>query len=612
MRLLALAVLLFSPVLGYAQTDPIDASRKIDWTSSGVTGGITDRTTICDTLTSSATAAQINTAIAGCASGQVVFLEAGTYSLTTGLVFNDKSNVTLRGAGPDQTKLVFTGADACGGINSTVCVKNGQLNHKTAPGNTANWTAGYAKGTTVITVDSTTNMQVGTVLILDQLNDTNTDTGELWVCETDNICGYEGPGGGSRLDRAQVQLVKVTVIDGSDITISPGLHMPNWRTGRDPEAWWSSDTPIVGVGIEELKLDHTDASNQSGIGFYNAYDSWVKNIASIKSERDHVWLFQSARLTVRDSYFYWTKATESLSYGVEGFVTSDCLVENNIFERVASPLIINGSTSGNVYGYNYTFDNEALPATWMFDSISDHAAGMAMNLHEGNDVNGWSSDSFHGTRHFDTIFRNRLHGWETGKTNVTHGGDLQTFARFHNAVGNIMGTSTYHTIYERATPAASADDAVWVLGFSRTPPNPPHDTLVEDTLFRWGNCDTVTDTCRFESSEVPSGLSKYANPVPGDQTLIDSYYLASRPGFFDTAFGAVPWPPIGPDITGGDDPDVDVGGFSNKIPARLCFENTSRDGDSILIFNADNCYEGSTSGASISGTVTLSGAVKIQ
>ena len=569
--------------------DPIDPSRRIIW-DAGVPGGITHRATICETLDSTATAAEINTAIAGCTVGQVVFLEAGTYSLTTGLVFNDKSDITLRGDGPDQTKLVFTGTNSCGGINSTVCVRNGQLNHRTAPGNTANWTAGYAKGTTVITLDNTTNISVGTVLTLDQLNDTDTDNGELWVNETDNVGAYEGPGGGSRTDRAQVQLVKVTAINGSDITITPGLHMPNWRTGRSPGAWWSSDTPIVGVGIEALKIDHTNNANQSGIGFYNAYGCWVRNIASIKSERDHVWLFQSARLTVRDSYFFATKTNESLSYGVESFVTSDCLVENNIFENVVSPLIINGSTSGNVYGYNYTNENLGLPTTWLFASINDHAAGMAMNLHEGNDVNSWGSDGFHGTRHFDTVFRNRLHGWEPGKTNVTHGADLQTFARFHNAVGNVMGTSTYHTVYERATPAASSDTAIWVLGFSRTAPNPPDDTLVEATLFRWGNCDTVTDTCRFEASEVPSGLAKYANPVPPDQTILNSYYLSSRPAWFDTPFGSVPWPPIGPDITGGDDPDVDVGGFSNKIPARLCFENTSRDGDDILIFNADDCY----------------------
>jgi hypothetical protein len=64
-------------------------------------------------------------------------------------------------------------------------------------------------------------------------------------------------------------------------------------------------------------------------------------------------------------------------------------------------------------------------------------------------------------------------------------------------------------------------------------------------------------------------------------------------------------------VTGGNDPDADVGGFVHKIPARECFENTPATGG-ILDFNADDCYEGAGIEASISGSVTLSGDVKIQ
>src|SRR6266550_4021318 len=53
----------------------IDPSRAADWTSPGVVGGIpNNRTTNCATLNPGATAAQINSAIASCQSGQVVFL----------------------------------------------------------------------------------------------------------------------------------------------------------------------------------------------------------------------------------------------------------------------------------------------------------------------------------------------------------------------------------------------------------------------------------------------------------------------------------------------------------------------------------------------------------
>src|SRR5437879_8297557 len=117
----------------------LDPSRATDWTQAGVTGGIPNRTTICATLSPGATAAQINTAIASCPSGQVVFLMAGTYNLSSGIVFNSKNNVTLRGAGSDKTFLVFTAGSGCGGLGGDLCFINGDANWSGGPGNTANW-----------------------------------------------------------------------------------------------------------------------------------------------------------------------------------------------------------------------------------------------------------------------------------------------------------------------------------------------------------------------------------------------------------------------------------------------------------------------------------------
>ena len=55
----------------------LGARQAIDWADAGV-GGIPSRKTICIELTSSATLAQINSALASCPSGQTVFLAAGT------------------------------------------------------------------------------------------------------------------------------------------------------------------------------------------------------------------------------------------------------------------------------------------------------------------------------------------------------------------------------------------------------------------------------------------------------------------------------------------------------------------------------------------------------
>ena len=88
------------------QGDPVPSNRRIDWTYTGVPGGIPNRTTICATFSPGATAAAITSAINACNNG-VVFLNAGTYTAASlgGTIQVYKSNVTLRGAGADQTIL---------------------------------------------------------------------------------------------------------------------------------------------------------------------------------------------------------------------------------------------------------------------------------------------------------------------------------------------------------------------------------------------------------------------------------------------------------------------------------------------------------------------------
>jgi hypothetical protein len=566
----------------------IDPVRRIDWTQAGVPGGPPNRTTVCATLSPGATAAQINSAIANCPSGQVVYLNAGTYNIgSPGLIFNDKSNVTLRGDGPDRTFLNFSAGNPCGGLGGDVCVINGDPNWTGDPGNVANWTAGYTKGTTAITLSHTTNLKVGTLIVLDQLDDPLTDNGQIWVCRTAGVCATEGQSGTGRNGRAQHQIVKVTAINGNTVTITPGLHMPNWRTSQTPQAWWSSDTPITGVGIENISLNHTSSSGaDSGIYFFNAYGCWVKNVKSITAPRNHVWFYQSARITVRDSYFYGTRAAESESYGVEHFQASDNLVENNIFQHIAVPMMSDAG-QGSVYGYNFSMDDFYDVADWAQASSYHHGPGNSYFLWEGNDGFGLTADNVHGTAHFITAFRNRWQGWEATKTLQTVPVHIYTFNRFFNIIGNVLGDNAYHTNYSAQVGGSSnnCDTSIYSLGWGGncSSDSLPNDPLVVSSLMRWGNYDTVNDASRFLATEVPSSLSPYGNAVPANQTLPASFYLAAKP----TWWGTMPWPPIGPDVTGGN--VANVGGHAYKIPARLCYENSPKV-NGILTFNAATCY----------------------
>ena len=504
-------ILLGGAPSAWAQQAIVAASRSIDWRAVGIPGGIPRRTTVCATLNPGASGAEISSAILACPSGQVVQLSAGTYHLTEGVTFYNKSNVTLRGAGPDQTFLVFeSGASvSCFGQFANVCLQNGELNWTLQPSNSADWTAGYAKGTTQITLSNTTGLTVGHFIILDQENDSDVDPGGIWVCEKAGVCSDEGPGLGARLGRAQQQFVRVVAIAGNDVTISPGLYMPNWRSSQNPQAWWPN-TVIKSSGIEDLSLDHTASDESAGIVMMNAYNCWVKDVRSLNSNRSHVRLYQTSASVIRDSYFYGTKNAASQSYGIEGYQGSDNLIENNIFQHVTAPLMNNAASSGYVWAYIFSVDDYyTVSPGWMMGQAWLHAGGIDDVLFEGNDGAGLTSDAIHGTHHFVTAFRNYWLGWEPAKDQQTTPVNVYAFSRYLNLIGNVLGKTGYHTNYEQDFPSGTdiSDVSVFVLGKDAL--NTPADAAVKTTVLRWGNYDVVTGAARFDAGEVPSGLSRY-------------------------------------------------------------------------------------------------------
>ncbi len=605
-------------------------TRAVNWSNAGA-GTIPTRTTNCATLTSGATLAAVNAAIAACPSGQVVYLGAGNYSFGGQIYFNNKSNVTLRGAGPDQTFISFTSEGGCNGLDADVCVINGDSNFSGGPSNVATWTSGYSSGTTsiilgAVTAGSISNLHVGSLLILDQLDDAS-DNGNMFVCSAkSSACSQQGTVGNGRPGRGQNQQVTVTSITGSGpwtIGITPGIYAPNWRSSQSPGVWWSGSLPVTGVGIENLSLNHSGAHGSGvygmGIQFVNAANSWVNNVRSLNDLNgvsEHIEFFQSSHITVENSYFYGSNPS-SEGYGVScDFSSSDNLIINNILHHIASPLITQGCV-GSVFAYNYAVDDFFGPGAWQ-QQDAHHSVADEYNLFEGNEDLGYTADDIHGTSDMQTFFRDYRSGRDPAtangtKTEATVPIFLLAYNRYYNVIGSVLGTQSYHTIY--TTQAASStscgtsansflsifslgySDQNGILyspacgGFSATIPN---DVLVATTLMRWGNyaaCtgDAACNTVRFVSSEVPSGLSIYANPVPANQTLPNSLFLASAPSWWPSS---TPWPPIGPDVSNGN--VASVGGHVYLTPAANCYLNVIKgmtNGTSVaLTFNANNCY----------------------
>ena len=509
--------------LSPARTGVLSPSRAVNWANAGVVGGIPARTTQCGSTIAaySGTAATINSAIASCAAGDYVSLGAGTFNLSTGIDFASHSNVTLRGQGANSTFIVFTGDAACNGVGASVCIE-GSNSYSGGPQNTASWTAGYTQGSTSITLSSTANLVANqSYIVLTQADETS-DTGNIWNCLVTNVCSNGGSGGWASFgatsgDWSQQQVVEVTGISGNTVTISPGLYMPNWRSGQTPGAWWASTT-IQNSGIENLSIDNTNNGDHIAIELDNAANCWVSGVRSLYAGRSHVQLQDVSHATVQNSYFYQSQSHATVSYGVEYTVASDSLVQNNIFQQVTDSEPSNtGGSEGNVSAYNFDVNSIYTAAGWMQASTYEHASGNAFDLWEGNIATGHTADQIHGTHHFETLFRNRFRGWQqscdgSACTAQTIAIQLYSGSRYFNVVGNVLGQTGYHTNYncnaQSTASCSSAETSVYVLGYTGngggtssslsgycTSPSCSstsyYDPQVGNYLFRWGNYDVV-------------------------------------------------------------------------------------------------------------------------
>jgi hypothetical protein len=580
----------------------LDPARAIDWSQAGVVGGVPTRTTVCATLNPGATAAQINAAIAACPSGQVVSLTAGTYALSDdGVVM--KSGVTLRGAGADKTLLVFSTTNYCSNLSAAICFSgtndwSGGANTQPGGANAADWTGSYAQGATQITLSNpgSSGITPGQYIYLDQANDT-VPGADFFVCdETAASCSLEGGNGGRVIDgvlRSQIQIVKVTAVAGSTYTITPGLYSPNWRASQSPGAWWAT-TPIVNAGIEDLSVDATSSGGQMNVALYNAMNDWVRGVRLVRTctcQRDLVQLNMAAHCSVSDSYFYGTEG-QSVNYGVEAYGASDDLVENDIFQHVVAPMVIQPSL-GSVYAYNYAINDtyaDSQGIHWMQGEFIQHDAGVEFQLYEGNIGPGFGSDVFHGNDLMDTLFRNYFLGTDPGRPDDTTAIALESYVRYLNIVGNVLGTPGTTTSYQ-VTAGPGADGTVFNLGGGNTEGavTVAPDPMVLSTLMRWGNYDTASAAARFEASEVPSGLTPFGNALPKTQALPASFFLAAKPAWWPSKTA---WPPVGPDVSGGN--IAGLGGHASTIPAEDCFLGPMAgpaDGSSaVLAFSASTCY----------------------
>ena len=127
-----------------------------------------------------------------------------------------------------------------------------------------------------------------------------------------------------------------------------------------------------------------------------------------------------------------------------------------------------GPSAGSVVAYNFLIDMYyVVSPDWMTAGLAGaHGAGTGMNLFEGNVGNQFLMDTNHGTGNLATLFRNRLTGTSPDKNRNTIPVNIWAYNRLVSIVGNVLGTSGYHTIYEDSqTPSGttgSPDSSIYV------------------------------------------------------------------------------------------------------------------------------------------------------
>ena len=526
----------------------IPADRVVDWNRAGVwyngVKGIPTFPTAINVKNAPYNAygdgvhddtAAIQAAITACPAGQAVYIPDGTYSITGSL--NLKSNMAVRGAGPDRTKVIQHS-------NNHIFTMMGRDSYAYA-----NAVSGYTKGSDTVVVDNATGFQVGDLVRLDQLNDPAlvTSLGTEGNC---NWCGRENGA------RALFEDALVKEISGNSIKLSHPVYF-TFQSAFDPELGRQSRAPIRYAGVEDLYIESApEATAGSGVYLYFSAYCWVKNIESYNTARKHVNMYTTSYgCEIRDSYIHGAKSYGGdVGYGISMSLGSfDTLVENNTLYYLHVPIVIEAGGAGNVIGYNYVERSEHHDPTWFIYHMGTHGAHPHMNLFEGNVVGKVAGDDTWGSGSHNAFLRNRITRQNIGQpvSGDIVAASVNAWNYYMTFVGNVVGTVGCAGPVEQIPYLSTYDNPVlWKIGFSGVALGNPSDAKVRQTLIRTGNWEGPTNAVQWDSNIT-------------DHNIPDSLYLTTKPSWF----GILAWPPFTPEKAGFNPSSP------NKIPAQVRFEN---------------------------------------
>lgn len=528
---------------------------------TGVPGGIPNRTTIfVNVATTSNTRykcfgngttdnrAALEAAINDCPAGQVVYVPAGTYRVGDQIRIFEKSHWTLRGDGPGQTIIV-------GGGDGLVTIGNMPW--------MAEWpaavaiTGGATRGSTNITVASTTGFAVDKLIFLEQQNDGSIVFG--------SGSGGSNPAGDRMRNNTRNlnQRVMITGISGNQISFYPPLNF-NFNQSLSPTAVpYGAKIGPKFVGIESMTLRGSPSG--MGVWFMGTYGSWLKNVEITQWNTWGVEVQASACIEVRDSYIHEPAVYAwSRGYPYQFDMANNCLTENNIFWKFQGGVILQGCSSGNVFGYNLMFQVYNVYngiETMLASAAGNHTPYPTVNLWEGNYMNAYHADFYYGPSSKGTLLRNYLTGTDPDIRQNRFCVNLDSHQWHHSVVGNILGSVGTNAPLNALLPGTTitwANTSPLVWGYDSGGVSFPYSV---NYIFRLGypyigNNSTGSGTyppstgvtafdLTVKSNTIIHGNWDYSSktvkwdPAITDTAVPNSYYLPSKPAWF----GNLRWPP---------------------------------------------------------------------
>jgi len=529
--------------LSVTTADVVPADRLMDWSYAGVPSGIPYRTTIYRTLTPSNTLSEINAAIAACPANQVVYLAPGTYNLGQ-IMFGSKAGVTLRGAGPGRTIINTTAPSAISGTD---------LNFREADGLPLIGDGGLTGGSTHITLASSpaVGFRIGNLIQITQ--DDHPDSLGLPGIGVYHRTGLSAVWGMSPTRNLRFTS-RITAISGTTMTLATPLPY-SYSPALNPKAYPLRSGPGASqCGVESLSIrgnGHTDRA----IDFAGADRCWFKDleISNVVGSIGIIYLRHSSQCEIRRCYVHDAAGFPNQSDGYAFFLYYGCsyvLAIDNIARRVGAGVVINGS-SGSAVLYNYTEDVRRAGHSWLDQGFFiNHGPHAIMNLVEGNILQRIQNDGYHGSTSHSLLYRNNVHGVRTGTAEPRRLIDLCRGSYYHTVIGNVIGDPSWTPAEYEYSLGDTTISCVYILGF----PGMDSSSMGAFASVPW---DNWTKSTNAPDADVAVTLIRHGNydyhneDVVWDEDIVSrtlpaSLFYASKPDFF----GALSWPPIGPDVDG--------------------------------------------------------------